>query len=76
MLHSIIQFAETHKGMDITLSAWVTRETPLIWGWVKNSAWPRLVAIYPYARDNGGVGGIIRNFLIGKPKQQTQNIAT
>lgn len=30
-------------------------------------AWPRLVAIFPYCRDNGGVIGIVKQFLNGRP---------
>jgi hypothetical protein len=30
-------------------------------------AWPRLVAIYPYCRDNGGALGILKQFFHGRP---------
>lgn len=30
--------------------------------------WPRLVAIYPYCRDNGGAIGIARQFLFGQQR--------
>ena len=73
MIQSILQFIETHKSTDVALSAWITREVPLVWGWIKTSAWPRLVAIYPYVRDNGGIFGVAKNFLVGKPQQQLQN---
>jgi len=31
-------------------------------------AWPRVVDVFVYCRDNGGIRGILREFFDGKPK--------
>jgi hypothetical protein len=30
--------------------------------------WERLKHAYPYAKDNGGVWGIVKTFFVGQPK--------
>lgn len=67
-LEPLIQDAEAHKGMASVMFMWFMRELPVFNRWIKGTLWPALVAIYPYCRDNGGVGGIIKSFFAGKPK--------
>jgi hypothetical protein len=61
-----LQFAAAHKAAVI-----------VAWGWlvhVGHLAWPRITAIYPYARENGGVFGIASEFLFGKKKPQPEPV--
>jgi hypothetical protein len=67
MINEIVQDAEAHKAAATVVGMWIVRETPVFATWIKGTVWPALVAIYPYCRDNGGVRGIISNFIVGKP---------
>lgn len=35
-------------------------------------AWPRLVAVFPYCRDNGGAVGLARQLLFGRQAAASQ----
>ena len=59
MIAQLQEFLITHQAAVTLAAAWLTREAH-VW-------WPRLVSIYPYCRDNGGIIGIAKNFLSGKP---------
>ena len=62
MLSSLLAYLQSHPGMVSLAAAWAVREAHL---W-----WPRLVSIYPYCRDNGGMVGIVRQLMFGSPKPQ------
>lgn len=57
-METLLNFAVAHKAAAMVAGAWLVRETPALWG--------QLVKIYPYCADNGGVGGILRNFFVGR----------
>ena len=61
MIDTIIQFIEAHKAADSVAVAWIVRETPLVYGWLRDN----IVKIYPYVRDNGGVFGVTKTFFWG-----------
>lgn len=57
-MKDLIDFAIEHQAAATVAGAWMLREIHI--------CWPALVQIYPYLRDNGGIVGVIRNFLVGK----------
>lgn len=58
MITELTNFATTHQAATLALGTGAVHAAHLIW--------PRLVGMYPYCRDNGGVAGILRNFFKGK----------
>jgi cytochrome c oxidase subunit IV len=58
MIQGALQFVSEHRAALATAGMAVVHFVHL--------AWPRVVAIYPYCRDNGGVIGIVHEFLHGK----------
>jgi len=64
----LVSNIEAHKAAASVILAWLVRETPVIYGWLTNNIWPKLVSIYPYCKTNGGVCGIIRTFFVGERK--------
>jgi hypothetical protein len=57
---NLIQFIQQHQAAATIAAMNAVHFAHLVW--------PRLVAIYPYCRDNGGAIGIAKQFLNGKPK--------
>jgi hypothetical protein len=62
---NLITWLRSHEAFCVTAAAWATREAH-VW-------WPRIVQIYPYCRDNGGVFGIIGKFFKGQPATSQQS---
>jgi len=54
-----IQFMQEHQAAITATAMGIVHFSHL--------AWPRIIAIFPYCRDNGGVFGLINQFLKGKP---------
>jgi hypothetical protein len=65
MIAQLATFVSDHKGMLATAGMASVHFAHL--------AWPRLVAIYPYCRDNGGAFGIVRDFFHGKAEARPAN---
>lgn len=81
MESQVIQLAEQHKAATEVAALWVVKEVttyaPIVW--------KKLVNMYPYCRDNGGVFGIVKSFFEGSKsaiisapvnKVETQSIQT
>ena len=62
---STLEYLELHKTVILM---WTVREAH-IW-------WPKLVAIYPYLRDNGGAWRIVANCFVGNPSPKISVITT
>jgi hypothetical protein len=62
MINELVTVVESHKAAFAIAGAWLVHAAHLVW--------PRLVSIYPYVRENGGVFGIAREFFVGKPQPQ------
>jgi hypothetical protein len=54
---NITTFIVEHQGAVTVASAWLVREVHVLWPYLTNA--------YPVASTNGGVFGIIKNFLFG-----------
>jgi hypothetical protein len=58
MINEAVNFAQEHRTVFAGASLAAVHFAHL--------AWPRLVAMFPYCRDHGGVFGIVGEFLHGK----------
>ncbi len=74
-MNSIIAFIEAHKAADSVAVAWIVRETPLIYNWIKL----QVQSVYPYLSANGGIKGIYHTIISGsnnvvETTQQTKEV--
>jgi len=67
-MNKLIDFIIENKGKLALLFSHLS----IIAGWFMHVQWPRIKAAYPYLRDNGGVLGVMRDFMIGSPKPPEQ----
>jgi hypothetical protein len=58
---NFIAFAQEHQAAVTGAGMAIVHFTHL--------AWPRLAAMFPYCRDNGGAVGIAKQFLFGKQQR-------
>lgn len=64
-MNTLIEYLQTNPGSAAAFGAAITHFAHMAWPNIKASA-AALARAYPYCRDNGGVKGIIGNFIVGK----------
>lgn len=67
MLHEIITFIESHQAAFEVAAAWAFREFQV--------GSKKVVVIYPYVSENGGVFQLIKNFFNGKAIKNYESTA-
>ena len=62
MIEPELQFIQAHKAAAGVAIAWIVRETPAVYVWVRDN----LKVMYPYVSTHGGVFGLVHSFFFGQ----------
>jgi hypothetical protein len=63
---ALLTFAAEHKAALGIAGAWVMREIPVAWGWLK-SLKPAALSVYRWLGAEGGYKGVCNTLKNGKP---------